>query len=223
MTKAQIADKLSIGLAAKATLEQRTAQRQIVALLNRDMRLDLTGISIYRDDGIAKVYDVALSQEIEDSLDELRVPHIRQPVTPDRRGVGPAYELTIAWSDIDALARWAPSAAMRAIAIHQQMPTSVTEAQTQAHRVVRQMLGCARIGKHDDLVFNPGTATMGNIEQTNMLTEALDKLEITYLVGLIGATSIKEHLRNKKARFCVSVPAKNLHQLQTWFPHLKLS
>lgn len=205
-----------------ATPTQRAAQRQIVGLLNRGMGIDLTGVSIYRDDGLAHIYDSAPTAEIEGSLEALAVPYSKWVVPLAPKGRDPAYELTVAWSDIDKLQYWAPTAAKMALDVLEKMPKSFSEKQVEAQNTVRLLLDRARVCEDGGLYFD--ARVMTDPEDIQVLTDALDSLKVVYQVGIIIPKQANPDSRKKRAaRLRVVISPDHISQLQVWLPQLVVS
>lgn len=95
--------------------EQRSAQRQLVGILNRGFTIDEVGVCIPRSETLSIMYGGATPAEVSETLELLNIPYevIVTSVT-GRRGEPVGFDLRIAWNDLPALARWAPTAARKA-------------------------------------------------------------------------------------------------------------
>ena len=95
-----------------ATPEQRLAQRKLVGTLNRQnaMWFDPNGsFCIWRDQRASDEWGAGIP-ELSKHFDVLEIPYaVRAEVVPAGKRKKAGFTLVVAWNDLDALTRWAPS------------------------------------------------------------------------------------------------------------------
>jgi hypothetical protein len=97
-----------------ATAEQRQAQRQLVSMLNLVMIVDPDGVAVQRDDRLSMSHGFANSGEVTHWLDVLDIPYTVELVVHGRQNRKASFLIRVAWANLPALAKWAPTAARKA-------------------------------------------------------------------------------------------------------------